>query len=350
MDLSNFNARVRGLRGRILKRPDYEALFGAGNPDEYAERLRGTPYGPYIEVARARHTSSDDAIEAALAANLSEAFELLRRVTPEGAERFLEALLSGWEVYGIKTIIRGVAGGVKREEILPLLIPVGRLDRAAVKHLLSAKDVDDVISFIETWGLPYAAPLKRGLPEYKKSGSLTGMEAGLDLFFYGHLRGLFKPRGLDEVILMDILALRIDMANFMTLMKLSGEGYAKDAAAAFFIEGGTNITRDEFARLGLINNRDELATAASAVAGGTALGRTIAAADADEMNLLEESFEELLEGRLRKRAVVEPLSVALCASYVQMKAREVKNLRLIGRAKAFAIPDDEIKRSIFYPL
>lgn len=350
MDLSNFNARVRGLRGRLLKRTDYEALLGAGNLDEYAERIRGTPYGPYMEIAKTHHPSSDDAIEAALVSNLSEAFELLRRAAPKDAGRFLEALMAGWEVYGIKTIIRGIAGGVKREDILPLLIPAGRLDRTAIKHLLAAKDVDDVIAFIETWGLPYAAPLKEGLPEYKKSGSIAGMEASLDLFIYGHLRALFKPRGLDETILAELLSLRIDMANVMTLMKTAGEGYAKDAVAGFFIEGGANITRDEFVRLSWIKNRDELASAAASVVGDDALARAVAAADADEMNLLEETFEGLLEHRLKKTTVVEPLSIALCASYVLMKAREIKNLRLICRSKAFSIPVDEIKRSIMYPL
>lgn len=356
MDLSNFNARVRGLRGRLLKGPDYEALLGAGSLDEYAERIRGTPYGPYMEVAKARYPSSDDAeghalfIEAALASSLSEAFELLARVAPKDAARFLEALMAGWEVYGLKTIIRGIAGGVKREEILILLVPAGALDRAAIKHLLAAKDVDDVIAFLETWGLPYAAPLKRGLPEYKKSGSLAGMEASLDLFLYAHLRALFKSRGLDETILRDMLELRIDMANIMTLMKIAGEGYASDAAAGFFIEGGANIMKDEFARLSWIKKRDELAEAAAAVVGDAALAEALSSADADDMNLLEEALEELLEGRLRRMAVVEPLSIALVASYVQMKTREVKNLRLIARAKAFAIPVDEIKRNIIYPL
>ncbi|MBI5970434.1 MAG: V-type ATPase subunit [Deltaproteobacteria bacterium] len=356
MDLSNFNARVRGLRGRLLKRPDYEALLVAGNLAEFAERIRGTPYGPYMEAAKARRPSSGGAegyaifIEAALASSLSGAFELLARAATKDAARFFMAFMAGWEVYGIKTIIRGIAGGVKRDEILPLLIPAGGLDMAAIKHLLAAKDVDDVIAFLDTWGLPYAEPLKRGLPEYKKSGSLAGMEAGLDIFLYGHLRAVFKSRGRNETILRDMLRMRIDTVNIMTLMKTAGEGYASDAVAGFFIEGGFNITKDEFARLSWIKNRDELASAAASVVGDAALGAMVSTADADDMNLLEEAFEELLEGRLRKTAVVEPLSIALAASYIGMKTREVKNLRLIARAKAFAIPVDEIKRNIFYPL
>src|SRR5574337_2166419 len=128
MDLSYFNARVRRLMGRLLDEAEYGLLIKLEGFPQYFERLKSTPYGPYIEKAGARFEKNDEALSAALIDSLSNDLALIWKVAPVPARVLLKSILSIWEVYDLKAILRGVARNIRREEILGTLTPAGEFD------------------------------------------------------------------------------------------------------------------------------------------------------------------------------------------------------------------------------
>lgn len=347
-DLGYFNARVRSMRGALLRKADYEQLMRLPSAEALADKLKGTGYGAFIESAASRPASILDALSSALLAGLSESFGQLWRMAPEGARPLLKAVMSSWEVHDIKTLVRGLSRGVRREEIKAALIPAGEFDVASLNALLTSKDVIDLVGFLHTWGSPYASVLRPGLVEYRRSGRTIEMELLAELKTNSLFLEALSTGTADSGVIRGLMALRADLWNSLTLLKISGEGYSLEAAAGFFVEGGSKLKRPEFMRLSGIKGRDEL-LGALRESGGSVVRGVIDAAGAD-IALMEEAAEDAMKERLRTLSVIDPLSIALPASYIYMKVREIKNLRLLARGVSFGVPLNELRRMLFFPV
>lgn len=352
MDLSYFNARVRGMRGRLIRKSEYENFASLSTLEQYAERLRATAYGPYVETASGRTEKIDDIIAIAIRSGLAATFADMQDAVPPDARPYLRALMSMWEVYDLKVILRAASRSIKAEEALDTIVPAGEFDSAAIKTLLtSAKDVPDMVGFLETWGSRYAKPLKDGLAAYRKNGSTAAMEHNLDVAGAQCAVAGLDAHSTDGAVICGIVTSRIDAQNIMTLLKLCGcEAGTAPASAALFLDGGRRLDKKTFLKLLGSKDRDGLIEALEESLDDPAWKAVIAGADAEDMGLLEERLASLEDAYLRRLSVIEPLSIALAASYMQMKTREAKNLRIIARAIAFGMPDEVLKRYIIYPM
>lgn len=344
MDLSYFNARVRGLKGRLLKGADYEALLKLDDGRRYLESLKSTPYGPYIETASGKLARYEDIVAEALRMDLSDTLGHLWKISPPGALPLLKAVVSVWEVYNIKAIVRGIARGIKREEILGTMVPAGEFGRSAVKDLLGSRDLNDMVRFLDTWGSPYSRPIKAGLGVFTESGRIMDIELNIDRFIYSHLLSTIIGAGPDARIIRDSTVLRIDLQNILTLLKIAGEGFTKAGAGDFFIEGGGRLKRKEFLRLAQVKKRDELIGSLVESVRDADIRDSLSFVDPSEAALLGEKFDEIVERRLTRLSITEPLSIALPASFIYAKVREVRNLRILSRAKSFSLPESETRR------
>lgn len=352
MDLSYFNARVRGMRGRLIRKAEYETFAALSSLDQYADRLRATVYGPYVETASGRTEKVDDIIAIAIRSGLAATFADMQDAAPPDARPYLRGLLSIWEVYDLKVIIRAVSRSINAEEALDTIVPAGEFDSAAIKTLLtSAKDLPDMISFLETWGSRYAKPLKDGLDAYRKNGSTAAMEHNLDAVGMQCAATELDAHSTDGAVMHGIISSRIDAQNIMTLLKLcGGDAGVMPASASLFLDGGRRLDKKDFLKLLTSKDRDTLMAALEESLDDPAWKAVIAGADVEDVGLLEERLAGLEDAYLRRLAVTEPHSIALAASYMQMKTREAKNLRIIARGIAFGIPEEVLKRYIIYPM
>lgn len=349
MDFGYYNARIRGFRDRLLKSRDYDALVNSEGLAQYMERLKATGYGQYMEVAAARYKEPEDMLSAAFRASLANTLERFWKIAPDEIKPFLDAVLSVWVVYDLKAILRGIARGLKREEILRIVFPAGELDEGALKELVSSKDVNDFVKLLETWRSSYAKPLKAGLAFYAGQGSIAEMEIRLDHFAFERLFAGMEG-GADSIeALKRLVRLRVDITNMLTLIKISGTGMDSDRAADFFIKGGERLGKDFFMNASQSKDRAGLFKKLSQAIKEADLN-AILSGDTANLSLIEEQFDNVIERRLRKEAAADPLGVALGAAFIYMKIREIKNLRIIARGKLFNMPPELIKNSLIFPL
>ncbi len=350
MELDYLNSRVRAQIGRLLRRPDYEPLLAAQSEDEYAARLAATAYGPYLSVAGARFERTEDVISGALTESLSDAIARLRKYAPPPAHALLKALFTTWEVYNLKAVIRGLARGIPREDVRRAFIPAGDFDRAALNTLLKAKDIPDMLRFLETWASPYAGPVREGVADFLRNGSINTIEIKLDLFGYAlALSHLGRARG-EARLIRELIALRIDIRNVVTLFNIAGQSYTAEAVDGFFIKGGTRLAESVFLELASVKDRQELIARLSDEINDKPMAAILAETEPKGAAMLEERLEAMAEKRLRRLSMVEPLSIAVAAAYLYMKVREVRNLRLLERAAAFHIPEDTVGEMLIYPV
>ena len=346
MEIGYFNARVRGLRASLFGAADYEAFLKAASEADYRELLKSTPYGRHIAIAEARPGRAGDVIASAVKSNAVDTFKFLWETAPVYLRAHMKTLYSAWEVFNLKAIIRGFAKDVRREEIRSVLVPAGEFDDAALNVLLGAKDLADVARILETWGSPYAAALR----DVSFAGRVNSfeIEMKLDLFACGRLLNALKGRSADNGIISGMLSLRIDAQNIMTLLKTAGGEFSKEAIEGFFIEGGSLVNRRMFAQSAGTENAQDILDALAKGVRDKGFKDILSAADAPGAAAMEEAMDAAQEARLRKAAVTDPFTIALGAAFVYMKVREIKNLRLIAKAKLLGIPPDELKGLLIY--
>src|SRR3990172_5327452 len=199
---------------------------------------------------------------------------------------------------------------------------------------------------VSTWGSPYARPLRGVIQQYMRERHLMVLELALDRFVPEHCLSSAGGHDINKKIVRRFIQERIDSINLSTLLKLSGEGLYPANMNSYFLEGGNRIDRDDFLKLAKGKDRKELLQGLIDGVKDRHWRKIISAIDPDEAFFLEEQLEELTRQNMCKLAVIEPLSIALAICFIYKKIREIKNLRLIIRAKVFDMPAIEVKRFI----
>ncbi|MEK6759210.1 MAG: V-type ATPase subunit [Deltaproteobacteria bacterium] len=345
MDLAYYNARIRGMRRRLLKADDYHLLVRSRGYEGLMERLRSTAYGPYLEMSGARFERHEEIVSNALQTRLEEALVSLWSLAPGTARQLLKQVFSIWEAHDIKTLVRGISRGARREDILAALIPAGEFGKGPLGILAGSPGIKELAGFLDSWGSPYAEPVKKGLPAYLKGASTIEMEVGIDRLAFSSV----PERGncaLPGGVMAEVSALSVDMRNTLTLINTAGRGYQVIPAVSadrLFCEGGS-ITGKRFGDFLRSESRASLLNGLSDAVRDPGLRETLRSADPVDLVFIEESFYAIIERKLSRAAAVEPLGIYLSAAFAYTIVREVKNLRLIARAKGFGIPDDSVER------
>ncbi len=346
MDLSYLNARIKAWKGELLTRAAYDKLIGAEGIQALLYCLKDTVYAMDIESAAARYKNETEILEGAFRRNLARVFKQVWDYSPEDARILMWAVFSIWEAYDLKAIARARINGISPEDSISVLIPAGEMDESALKELNQQKDVQEVAKLLHTWRSPYARPLKDAIEQYRRERDLIIIELALDRFV--HKRSLSAVAGneLNKKIIERFIRQRIDSINISTLLKLAGEGLSPAGAAGYFLEGGERINNDRFLQLSAGKDKKTVLQGLADSVKDSRWKKAIGAADHDEAFFLEEQLEELTRKEMCRLALIEPLSIALAVCFVYKKIREIKNLRIIARAKIFDVPAIEVKRFI----
>ncbi len=165
MDYGYVNARIRGMRSRLLDHKTLEDLIFQPDLDSLIADLEKTPYKEDIIDAKVLY-SGVVCIEYALRKNFTRTFQkILGFVRESEAERYIKIFLHRWDVQNIKTILRGKNIHVTNEEILDCLVPAGEMDEVTLTELIRQPDVRSVIDMLATWQIVYCQT-----PDRKISG------------------------------------------------------------------------------------------------------------------------------------------------------------------------------------
>jgi len=107
MEFAYVNARIRGMRSRLLDRSLLEQLINKPDLDSLIAELEKTAYRQELEKAGVLF-SGITRIEVAIRKDLVRTFRtILNFIKGEDAEKLLTIILNRWDIQNIKTILRG---------------------------------------------------------------------------------------------------------------------------------------------------------------------------------------------------------------------------------------------------
>lgn len=344
-DLFYLNTRLHAMRAQFLSRREYEMLLALPDLSSIAAALRETPYGQFIE-STGGEVPEAARIEEALRRNVSQTLARLLAISSGDCADAVRLVLGHWEVQAVKTVLRGLVSGAYPAEILSSLVPTGLHDEAALEEMCRQADPRALAELMVTWREPLGRALLRALASFREPRDLAILESALDRCWFeqaaSRLREI-RPASPGEDALSLFVSLSVDTMNLMTVLKEVGDRIVPVNRDRYLLPGGRIFDKNALDR---IRASPTLAEALQE-AGRSLFLRPLAALPAPAegvpfLAVVERQLDRVLLGASRYLARVDPLGWGPLVSFLLDKLREVRNLRMIVRARLVDLPEAEL--------
>ena len=348
MDYGYVNARIRGMKSRLLDRHSLDEMMFRPDLDSVIADLEKTPYKDEIVEAKVQY-SGILCIEQALRKNFTRTFrKILKIVRDTEAERYTTIFLHRWDVQNIKTILRGKNIHVTNEEILECLVPAGELDEATLTELIKQPDVRAVIDMLATWDICYAKPLTNKFPEFSEKRDLSILECALDRFYYQNALSDVKSRSYNDSLIRDVVTTEIDVVNIKTVLRMVRDHIDWDSAQEFLIDGGREFDRTDLKHFIGLHSLEDILKELGSTRYSFLSEVPEEAVKNQKISVLEKQLEKYLIKKGVGAFLGEPLSIASVIGYFWAKYNEITNIRIISRCKTADLTEDQIKEELVY--
>ena len=348
MEWGYINARMRGMKSRLLDHHTLDNLILQPDLDSLISELEKTAYSEDLVEARGRYTGMP-CIEHALRNNFVRTFRKVLDFSREKeAEQYISIFLHRWDVQNIKTVLRGKNIHVTNEEILDCLVPAGELDEATLTELVRQPDPKAVIDLLATWRIPFAAPLTTAFPECAKSGDLGMLECALDRYYYDDALLAVKARSPNNAMIRNILSLEIDIVNIKTALRMIRDRVEPEEAGKFLLNGGKELDAKKLDRLLALHTIEDALAMLATTQYRFLAGTPEAALRAQKISILEKQLERYLVQQGVRSFLGDPLSVASLIGYFWAKYNEITNIRVIARCKTADFSVENLREELVY--
>ncbi|MDD4136846.1 MAG: ATP synthase A1 subunit C [Methanoregula sp.] len=348
MDWGYINARMRGMKSRLLDHHTLDNLVLQPDLDSLASELEKTVYREDLIEARGRY-SGMPAIEHALRNNYVRTFRKILDFSKEKeAEQYIRIFLHRWDVQNIKTILRGKNIHVTNEEILECIIPAGELDEATLTELVRQQDMKAVIDLLATWEISYARPLTTAFPEFAKSGDLGMLECALDRYYYEDALLAIKAKTPNNAVIRDILSLEIDIVNIKTILRMIRDRVEPEEAKKFLLDGGQEIGVKMIDSLLALHTLEDALALFANTRYWFITGTPETALRSQKISVIEKQLERYLVQQGVRSFMGDPLSVASLIGYFWAKYNEITNIRVISRCKTADFSIENLREELVY--
>jgi len=338
---SYVTARVKGKKSLLISKDNYPKLL-LMDLNEIGRFLGETQYKVEMTELATKYDGVN-LIELGTSKNLARVFTDILEYSKGELRELLERYLMRWDMWNIKTVLRGKFYGASVEEIQEDIVAAGKFSEEYINTLISLETVEDVLKELKSReGLVIPDEI---VADYNETKTLAPLEDYLDKIYYEEVLACVKCRDKAERLFKQFLKREVDITNLMTLMKLKKEGLAPEHPEKYFIEGGEELDVKSLVGLIRIESMDQLVSEL-----------TKYSYYADIKEALEEFKQtgslspvglalqrELLRSS-EKFSHIYPLSILPILDFMLRKKQEVDNIRIIARCKESDLGPDQIKK------
>ena len=326
--------RVRAMKTKLIPAEMYPRMQSM-DASEIARYLEETQYKDEID-ALSKDYSGTELIEHATFANLAKTYRKLLDVSIDEPQFLILEYLRRWDIWNIKTVIRGKFYGASDAEIMKYLVPAGELDAEFLDGLTKKGTVQEVISAFE--GTDYAS----ALVQYDGK-NLSSLENALDKLYYFRMeRAVGGTLSVGGGLLLKYVRREIDIRNLTTLFRMNKAGVDAAIIQENLIPGG--------------KLHEELSRMAGQPFGEFLRGlegypfwssiSDIATPDLDAISRIEARLRAYLVRYAWALSNYHPLSILPVLGYMVSKDTEVSNIRKIVRGKEAGLPAELIEEQV----
>jgi V/A-type H+-transporting ATPase subunit C len=326
--------RVRAMKTKLIPAEMYPRMQSM-DASEIARYLEETQYKDEID-ALSKDYSGTELIEHATFANLAKTYRKLLDVSIDEPQFLILEYLRRWDIWNIKTVIRGKFNGASDAEIMKYLVPAGELDAEFLDGLTKKGTVQEIISAFE--GTDYVS----ALAQYDGK-NLASLENALDKLYYFRMeRAVGGTLSVGGGLLLKYVRREIDIRNLITLFRMNKAGVDAAIIQENLIPGG--------------KLHEELSRMAGQPFGEFLRGlegypfwssiSDIATSDLDAVSRIEARLRAYLVRYAWALSNYHPLSILPVLGYMVSKDTEVSNIRKIVRGKEAGLPAELIEEQV----
>lgn len=346
-DYGYINARIRAMKSFLLKEEDYLEALRQRTEDEFISFLSSLPsYANDLQKTLisppTRHAAS-----CALSLNLCRIFKKILRFSEGKPKKLMLTLLECWDIYNLKTIIRGILGRQDKNEIIRALIPAGKWDLEFLERLVSSEDLKTLADTLFVNGEDgLEKELSSLIKGYSQDSPLELLQNSLgETYFRKAYQSLAQGDSNDQLV-WDYLTLKVDFANILLVLKNIQELYSE--GPKFIPQGALS---EAFLR-DLISLKS-IEEALKIFEHSPYPWLSQEGLDLYKRTVRLSSLERLLKKKLFSFASGlyikgDPLSISIPLAFINFKENEINNLRLIGQAIRFGFSIDLVKKELIY--
>jgi V/A-type H+/Na+-transporting ATPase subunit C len=340
------NARVRGMRSRLLKQAFFEDLMAATDVSRTIQLLSDTEYRTDLDEALI-HGRTAAAVDEALKNNMVRTFQKVMAFLNDEAYDLMGTLLGRFDLFNIKTIIRGKHMHLEPEEIEDSLLALGQLTPVELKELTRQDDARAVADTLWVWDSPYAKPLLDHIAEYQREHDLALLELALDKHYSEWAASRLKKRSSNVKLARRILGLQTDSINLLSVFRLLKSDIGDMDPARFYLPGGLHVTEPLFIELAGLSDVDEVLDRLRRTPYGSQLEAVVVTyVEEGSLSVFERALEDFVMRKALSSGQGDPLGFGIIMSYLWAKQNEVTNLRIIVKGKSVGMPPDRVRKEL----
>lgn len=206
------NARIRGLRSRLLSVDVWRRLLQAERLADVFDILLETTYRPQVEDYR--RDNGLELVETRLAGRSAQLVRQLIALSSGPVRSLLTVWWQQYELENLKNIFRGVQQRMPTDAIKRLMVPLGDYTTLPWDSLIQEQSVSSLIERLEH--THYINPLRNATAAFLREQSLFPLEIALDIRYYRDVAGAIRQlKGADREEAERILGTRLDILNIL---------------------------------------------------------------------------------------------------------------------------------------
>jgi V/A-type H+-transporting ATPase subunit C len=336
-------ARVKARKAFLFHRETYLKLLQMDVP-EISRFIGESKYKEEMDELATKY-SGIDLMEHALNLNLARDLGKIMGFCKGELRLLIGAYLHRWDVWNIKSILRGKSFGASDEEIRETLVPAGSIGSQKLNDLIRKSTVPEIVDGLA--GTVFYKPLTAAMDEYNKTRLLSAFENALDRTYYETLLSLDIPHTKADELFINFIRHEIDFINMRTLFRLKRENIEHEKVMAYMIPGGAKFNMDDLRKLAQAPSYNEFLSMLKEYPNWDELSAAVQKSqETGSLNSVEIALRKGLISYGEKISHLYPLSITPILGYIVRKNAEVNNLRIIARGKESHLSEEIIKSQL----
>jgi V/A-type H+-transporting ATPase subunit C len=331
-------ARVKTRKRFLLKREDYLRMLGM-EPSAIARFIGESQYAKDVHEFGLKFTGAD-LIEYAVYAHLARSYSEVLGFCQGDLNVKVGEYMRRWDVYNIKTAMRGKMYGEDPSRLSLSFVPAGILKKECLKTMASCDGVDGIIETLR-W-TDYHEPLIEERGRMGSVRSLEKLENALDRHYYTTLLRRITAKNRADAAYLAFLKREIDIINIRTILTLKRDGLGAQAIGEYLLPGGMEVRGEMLNSILSSEGFDATLTSLETLSFFEEMRQFIP--DAKETLIpLERALEKYIARSARSFSYIDPLSVLPVIDYVLNTKLEVDNIRILVRGKERGMGESRIR-------
>ncbi len=333
-------ARVSVMRASLLRKDDYHKLMKM-DINEIVSYLESSQYRKEIDELAVQFKGVQ-LMEFALNRNLANIWAKLRRISPASLRVLISVYLLRVDVWNLKTIIRAKYTKLDPAQLPAMLLPSGYLNGKKLAELAKKDSVEDILKSAGFIGFSH---FTFAIENFRETKSIAEIENVLDRFYYSAMMEFSGRLPAEGRLFRDFAELELVISALINILRLKRANVsAKD------IEHYVKLPQSDSALFRRMIGASSAADAANLllqsrlkqiVEGG--INEFLASGSLIRLEL--DLFRHVL-----KRSILlihqHPLTVDVILGYMFAKEIEVRNIKMLLKAKQLGLGEDFVTQQI----